>query len=135
RGARRVPGDVAMTAASAATQALERIWETPGPLAFRLAAVDHRRSCMRYMATAYVFFLLGGFAALVMRAQLTQPNLLLVSAEVFNQLFSMHGTTMIFFFSTPMLSGFGNYCIPLMIGARDIAFPRLNAFGYWVFLA
>ena len=69
-----------------------------------------------------------------MRAQLAQPDEHLLTPEAYDQLFSMHGLTMIFLFVTPMLSGFGNYLVPLMIGARDMAFPRLNAFGYWVFL-
>ena len=70
-----------------------------------------------------------------MRTQLARPNERLLTPEAYNQLFSMHGVTMIFLFVTPMLSGFGNYFVPLMIGARDMAFPRLNALGYWVFLA
>ena len=69
-----------------------------------------------------------------MRTQLALPENTLVNPQLYNQLFTMHGTTMIFFFATPILFGFGNYLVPLMIGARDMAFPRLNAFGYWVFL-
>jgi cytochrome c oxidase subunit 1/cytochrome c oxidase subunit I+III len=82
-----------------------------------------------------VFFLLGGIQSLIMRAQLTDAGLNLVNPEAYNQLFSMHGITMMFLFAMPMFSGFGNYFVPLMIGTRDMAFPRLNAFGYWVFLA
>jgi cytochrome c oxidase subunit 1/cytochrome c oxidase subunit I+III len=85
--------------------------------------------------TAFAFFVAAGFEALAMRAQLARPNEDLVGPGTFNQLFSLHGVTMIFLFVTPMLSGFGNYLVPLMIGARDMAFPRLNAFSYWVFLA
>jgi cytochrome c oxidase subunit 1 len=97
-------------------------------------AVNHRVVGARYMATAFIFFILAGINALVMRAQLAQPDLALVSPELYNQLFTMHGTTMMFLFAVPMVEGFGIYFVPLMIGARDMAFPRLNAFGYWVFL-
>ncbi len=99
-----------------------------------LATVDHKIIGIRYMATAFLFFVMGGIEALFMRTQLAVPANNALSPEVYNQFFTMHGTTMIFFFATPMLAGFGNYVVPLMIGARDMAFPRLNAFGYWVFL-
>jgi cytochrome c oxidase subunit I+III len=113
---------------------LEEIWaEKPG-LGSWLDTVDHKRIGVRYVYTAFAFFLLGGLEATLIRAQLARPEQTLVGPEAFNQLFTMHGITMIFFFVTPMLFGFGNYVVPLMIGARDMAFPRLNAFGYWVFL-
>ena len=96
--------------------------------------MDHKKIGVRYMVTAFGFFLLAGLLALVMRAQLALPNESLLPPEQYDQLFTMHGTMMIFFFATPMLSGFGNFLVPLMIGARDMAYPRLNAFGYWVFL-
>jgi cytochrome c oxidase subunit I len=99
-----------------------------------LTTVDHKLIGIRYIVTGFTFFLLGGIQALLMRAQLTTPENTLISPELYNQLFTMHGTTMIFYFATPILFGFGNYLIPLMIGARDMAFPRLNAFGYWIFL-
>ncbi len=117
-----------------AAERLTLIWESPADIASRLASVDHKRIGVRYLVTAFTFFLLAGVAALVLRVQLAQPDLKVLSPDVYNQLFTMHGTTMIFLFSTPMLFGFGNYFIPLLIGARDMAFPRLNAFGYWVFL-
>ncbi len=113
---------------------LEDVWEDrPGLLGF-LTTVDHKRVGMRYIYTAFVFFFIAGLLALVMRAQLAEPNNSVVDADSYNQLFTMHGTTMIFLFNTPVLAGFGNYLLPLMIGARDMAFPRLNAFSYWVFL-
>ncbi|MEZ4728485.1 MAG: cytochrome c oxidase subunit I [Caldilineaceae bacterium] len=115
-------------------QTLARIWETPGTLHRVLASVDHKAIGVRYILTSFIFFILAGIQALIMRAQLTVPENTLVSPDVYNQLFTMHGTTMIFYFATPILFGFGNYLVPLMIGARDMAFPRLNAFGYWVFL-
>ncbi|MFN8556438.1 MAG: cytochrome c oxidase subunit I [Dehalococcoidia bacterium] len=113
---------------------LTQIWETPRTWSGALATVDHKAIGVRYIVTAFVFFLLGGLEALALRAQLARPEAGLVGAETYNQLFTMHGVTMIFLFATPILSGFGNYLTPLMIGSRDMAFPRVNAFGYWVFL-
>lgn len=115
-------------------QPLQPIWATPSGLRGVLTGVDHKAIGMRYITTGFIFFLLGGIQALVMRTQLAVPENTLVTPEAYNQLFTMHGTTMIFYFATPILFGFGNYFIPLLIGARDMAFPRLNAFGYWVFL-
>jgi cytochrome c oxidase subunit I+III len=114
---------------------LETVWgERPG-LASWLQTVDHKRIGFRYLYTGLIFFILGGLEALLLRVQLTSAELDVVNPELFNQMFSMHGTTMMFLFAVPVLSGFGNYFVPLMIGTRDMAFPRLNAFGYWVFLA
>jgi cytochrome c oxidase subunit 1/cytochrome c oxidase subunit I+III len=100
-----------------------------------VGTVDHKRIGTRYLVTAAVFFAAAGVEASLMRAQLARPDEHLLGPVRYDQIFSMHGLTMIFLFVTPMLSGFGNYLVPLMIGARDMAFPRLNAFGYWVFLA
>ncbi|MGE0138465.1 MAG: cytochrome c oxidase subunit I [Ilumatobacteraceae bacterium] len=112
----------------------EHVWEDrPGWLGF-FTTVDHKKIGIRYIVTAFTFFFIAGLMALVMRAQLAQPDSDVVSPETFNQLFTMHGTLMIFLFNTPVLFGFGNYIMPLLLGARDMAFPRLNAFGYWVFL-
>jgi cytochrome c oxidase subunit I len=113
---------------------LEQIWEEKPGLGSWLDTVDHKRIGKRYCYTAFLFFLAGGIEALLIRAQLARPDETLIGPQGFNELFSMHGITMIFFFVTPMLFGFGNYFVPLMIGARDMAFPRLNAFGYWIFL-
>ena len=88
-----------------------------------------------YGITAFLFFLVGGIEALIMRTQLARADSDLVSPEVFNQLFTMHGTTMIFLVVMPIGAAFFNWMIPLMIGARDVAFPRLNAFSYWLFLS
>src|SRR6266702_1232367 len=120
--------------ATAVAERLERVWQEPPGLVRVLDTVDHKRIGKRYIYTAFLFFLAGGIEALFIRVQLARPDQRLVGPEAFNELFSMHGITMIFFFVTPMLFGFGNYFIPLMIGARDMAFPRLNAFGYWIFL-
>ena len=99
-----------------------------------LATVDHKKIGQMYLYTALTFFLIGGLEALIIRQQLKGPNGTLVSAETYNQLFTMHGTTMIFLVIMPLGAAFFNYPIPLQIGARDVAFPRLNAFSYWVFL-
>jgi cytochrome c oxidase subunit 1/cytochrome c oxidase subunit I+III len=114
---------------------LDGIWsERPGLYTF-LHTIDHKKLGVKYILTATVFFVLGGVEALILRVQLTQANERLVDPETFNQLFSMHGVTMMFLFAIPMLSGFGIYFIPLMIGTRELAFPRLNAFSYWVLVA
>jgi cytochrome c oxidase subunit 1 len=99
-----------------------------------LTTTDHKRIGQLYFWTAFGFFLIGGLEALVIRAQLARPAGIGVSAEVYNQLFTMHGTTMVFLALMPLSAAFFNYIIPLQIGARDVAFPRLNAFSYWVFL-
>jgi cytochrome c oxidase subunit I+III len=114
---------------------LEQLWAEPSGLHTFLTSVNHKKIGKRYLVTAFTFFVLAGIEALTMRTQLAAPDLRLVRPKEFNQLFSMHGVTMIFLFVTPMLSGFGNYFVPLMIGARDMAFPRMNAFSYWVYLA
>ncbi len=113
---------------------LEGIWgERPG-LATWITTVDHKKIGLKYLYTGLIFLVLGGIEALLIRLQLAGPELELLDPESYNQLFSMHGITMMFLFAMPVLSGFGNYFVPLMIGARDMAFPRLNAFGYWVLL-
>ncbi|HUL70429.1 MAG TPA: cytochrome c oxidase subunit I [Gemmatimonadales bacterium] len=99
-----------------------------------ITTVDHKRIGILYGASAFLFFLLGGIEALIMRVQLAKPDNTFVGPETFNQLFTMHGTTMIFLGVMPLSAMFFNYMIPLQIGARDVAFPRLNAMSYWVFL-
>ncbi|OBB35709.1 cytochrome c oxidase subunit I [Mycobacterium sp. 852002-51961_SCH5331710] len=113
---------------------LEKYWSEEPTFRTWFTTVDHKRIGRRYLVTASAFFLISGSLAFTMRAQLTRPEEELVPPQWFNQFFSLHGTTMIFFFATPMLFGFGNLLVPLMLGTRDMAFPRLNAFGYWVFL-
>ncbi len=100
-----------------------------------ITTVDHKRIGLLYGATALLFFLIGGTEALFIRLQLAEPNGQVLSADTYNQFFTMHGLTMIFFVVMPLSAAFFNYLIPLMIGARDVAFPRLNAFSYWAFLA
>jgi len=99
-----------------------------------ITTVDHKRIGILYGVTALLWFLVGGLEALLIRFQLARPESRLYSAELYNQLFTMHGTTMIFLVVMPLAAGFFNYNVPLMIGARDVAFPRLNAFSYWMFL-
>ncbi len=99
-----------------------------------IATTDHKRIGTLYLWTALFFFLVGGFEALLIRTQLMRPNMGFVSADTYNQLFTMHGTTMVFLAVMPLSAAFFNYLIPLQIGARDVAFPRLNAFSYWVYL-
>ena len=99
-----------------------------------ITTVDHKRIGILYGVTAFLFFLLGGFEALLIRWQLGSPDKTFLSPETYNQLFTMHGTTMIFLGVMPLSAMFFNFLIPLQIGARDVAFPRLNAFSYWVFL-
>jgi len=120
--------------ATIADKRLTDIWGESSSLWRTLATVDHKTIGVRYMVTAFLFFIVGGIEALLLRIQLGSAESTFLSPDVYNQLFTMHGTTMIFFFATPMLFGFGNFLVPLMLGSRDMAFPRLNAFGYWVFL-
>jgi cytochrome c oxidase subunit 1 len=99
-----------------------------------MTTVDHKRIGIMYGVTSFLFFLVGGGEALIIRLQLARPNGHVVTAEAYNQIFTMHGLTMIFLVVMPMGAAFFNYMLPLMIGARDVAFPRLNAFSYWAFL-
>src|SRR5713226_5031867 len=112
--------------------------ETSLPLAARLhelvVTVDHKQLGLMYIGTALLFLVVAGCMAAVIRIQLAIPNNSFVSPQVFNRLFTMHGTAMIFLVGMPLIAGLMNYLVPLMIGARDMAFPRLNAFGYWMFL-
>ena len=99
-----------------------------------VTTVDHKKLGILYISSGLFFFVLGGVEASLMRAQLAVPSNTLLEPEEFNRLFTMHGTTMVFLVGMPIVTGFGNYLIPLMIGARDMAFPRLNAWGFWMFL-
>lgn len=96
--------------------------------------VDHKKIGVLYLSTALVFFLFGGIEALLIRTQLGTPNNTFLNPDLYNQIFTMHGTTMIFLAVMPLSTGFGNFIVPLMLGARDMAFPRLNALSYWLFL-
>src|SRR6516162_9195175 len=122
--------------ATDAVELHERVQVASPPLVGRLhewiTTVDHKRLGIMYILYALVFLGIGGTEATIMRIQLVVPHNHFVSPQMFNQMFTMHGTTMIFFVVMPLVFGFGNYLLPLMIGARDMAFPRLNAFSFWM---
>ena len=113
---------------------LAGIWESAPGWKGWFSTVDHKTIGLRYIVTAFFFLLVGGVEALIMRLQLAGPDLRLLTPEQYNQLFTMHGITMIFLYALPILSGFSNYLWPLLLGSRDMAFPRLNALSYWIFL-
>src|SRR5690349_1077959 len=122
----RIGGDVGL---------LERTWADPPGLYGWLTHVDHKSIGRRYLATAFAFFLLGGILAALMRLQLSRPGNTVLGPDLYNQIFSTHGTTMMFLFAVPVMQGLGLYFVPLMVGARSIAFPRMVAFSYWMYLA
>jgi cytochrome c oxidase subunit I+III len=115
-------------------QELEQTWQPPVGIIGFFTAVNHRTIGLRYIVTGMLFFVLAGIASLLMRLQLAVPESRFMNAELYNQLFTMHGTTMMFLFAVPIMEGIGMYLVPLMIGARDMALPRLNAFGYFTYL-
>jgi cytochrome c oxidase subunit 1 len=114
--------------------ALERTWAEPPGFVGWLKRVDHRSIGKRYIATAFVFFVLAGVLALMMRLQLAVPDNHLLGPDKYDQFFSVHGTAMMFLFAVPVMEAMAVYLVPLMVGTRNIAFPRLNAFSYWVYL-
>src|SRR5260370_20088393 len=97
-----------------------------------LTTVDHKKIGILYLYTTFFFFLVGGLFALLMRTQLAVGNNHLLAPQTYNEIMTLHGTTMIFLWIIPVFSGFGNYFVPLLIGARDMAVPRLNAFSFWL---
>ncbi|MDQ1674791.1 MAG: cytochrome c oxidase subunit, partial [Frankiaceae bacterium] len=99
-----------------------------------LTTTDHKKIGIMYIYATFIFFLLGGVEALLMRLQLSGSDNTILGPRIYNQLVTMHGSTMIFLFVVPVLAGFANYMVPLMIGARDMAFPRLNALSFWLFM-
>jgi cytochrome c oxidase subunit I len=113
---------------------LRGIKERPTGWVSWLTTTDHKRIGILYLVTTFVFFLLGGVEALLMRLQLSGADATLLEPKTYNSLLTLHGSTMVFLFIVPVLAGFANYLVPLMIGARDMAFPRLNALSYWLFL-
>jgi cytochrome c oxidase subunit I+III len=113
---------------------LERAWGRPRGLWGWLTSTDHKDIGRRFIATAFGFFTLGGVLAVIMRLQLALPENDVVGPDLYNQIFTMHGTTMMFLFAIPVMEAMGLYLVPLMIGARNVAFPRLAAFSYWIFL-
>ncbi|HKG61576.1 MAG TPA: cytochrome c oxidase subunit I [Pyrinomonadaceae bacterium] len=113
---------------------LEKTWARPRGLWGWFTDTDHKAIAKRYIFTAFVFFLLGGIEAALMRIQLAFPENHFLNPDRYNQIFTVHGTTMMFLFAVPIMTAFGIYFVPLMIGARDVAFPRLNVYGYFVYL-
>jgi cytochrome c oxidase subunit I+III len=113
---------------------LVEAWRDPPGWRGVLGAIDHKRIGRRFMVTAFGFFAAAGLLALAMRLQLVRPEAGLVGPDLYNQLFTMHGTTMMFLFAVPVMEAMGVYLVPLMVGARNIAFPRMNAFAYWIYL-
>jgi cytochrome c oxidase subunit I len=130
----RIPEMGSVPAGSPEEIRLAGLWETVPGWRGWLSTVDHKEIGLRYLVTAFIFLLMGGIEALIMRVQLAGPNQTLLTPDQYNQLFTMHGITMIFLYALPVLSGFSNYLWPLMLGSRDMAFPRLNALSYWIFL-
>jgi cytochrome c oxidase subunit I+III len=119
---------------SAQEAALEQAWRDPPGWIGWLCAVNHKAIGRRFIATAFGFFLAAGVLALWMRLQLARPDSKLVGPDLYNQLFTMHGTTMMFLFAVPVMQAMAVYLVPLMIGTRSVAFPRMNAFAYWIYL-
>jgi len=114
---------------------LAQTWKTPDGFWAALSTVDHKIIARRYILTAFVFLALGGALALMMRLQLAQPESRFIGPDRYNQIFTMHGSNMMFLFAVPVMEAMAVYLVPLMVGTRNIAFPRLNAFSYWIFLA
>ena len=113
---------------------LDRTWRRPPGFLGWLATVDQKEIGRRYIVTALIFLALGGVLALLMRMQLARPDNAMISASRFNELFTMHGSTMMFLFAVPVMEGVAVYIIPLMLGTRSTSFPRLNAFSYYMYL-
>ncbi|HZU29384.1 MAG TPA: cytochrome c oxidase subunit I [Bryobacteraceae bacterium] len=114
--------------------ALDRSWAPPQGLLGWFRQVNHQNIGKRYIVTAFIFFILGGIEALLMRLQLAQPQNRLLNPDLYNQIFTTHGSTMMFLFAVPVMEGMGVYLVPMMVGTRNVAFPRLNAFGYYMYL-
>jgi cytochrome c oxidase subunit I+III len=113
---------------------LEQVWQAPRGILQFFTAVNHRTVGLRYIITGLIFFALAGIGGLLIRIQLLVPENTFLNPDLYNQIFTMHGTTMMFLFAVPIMEGIGIYLVPLMIGTRDMAFPRLNAFGYYIYL-
>ena len=114
--------------------ALALTWATPRGLRGWLTTANHKAVATRYVVSAFVFFALAGVLALIMRLQLAWPESRLIGPDLYNQIFTVHGSTMMFLFAVPVMEAMGIYLVPLMIGTRNVAFPRMNAFGYWTYL-
>src|SRR4051812_24021765 len=113
---------------------LQPVWRVYKGMIGWLSAVNHKNIGKRYIVTGFMFFAFAGFAALLMRIQLMFPENTFLNADQYNQLFTTHGTTMMFLFAVPIMQGVGIYLVPLMVGTRDVPFPKMNALGYYVYL-
>lgn len=130
---RRTPEDYSGARKGEPGKTFEQIWAQPS--GWRIpSSVSHRVVGLRFIYTGFAFFLIAGFLALLIRTQLIMPGNTFLGAQAYNQTFTMHGTVMMFLFAIPILVGFANYLLPMMLGARDLVFPRLGAFGYWCYL-
>src|SRR5215213_6849204 len=127
--ARELPPSLAIDTAQ-----LERTWDDGRGFYCWLSAVNHKAIGRRYIVTGFVFFILAGLLAGLMRLQLSAPERHILGPDLYNQVFTMHGTTMMFLFAVPIMEAMAIYLVPLMVGARNICFPRLNAFSYWMYL-
>ena len=123
-----------MAVVQEANEQFQRTWESPGGFPRGLSVVNNQPLGKRFMVTAFAFFLVGGLLGLLIRVQLVVSENTFLGPDVYNQVFTMHGSTMMFLFAVPFLEGLALYLLPLMIGSRDVAFPRLTAFGYWTYL-
>src|SRR5947208_16033796 len=117
-----------------AQRCMEDLWKPPSGLIGWLCNTNHKQIAMRYIVTAFVFFGLAGLLALAMRIQLAFPENRVLGPDLYNQFFTVHGTTMMFLFAVPVMEAMGLYLVPLMVGTRNVAFPRMNAFGFWIYL-
>jgi cytochrome c oxidase subunit 1 len=133
---RRLPVDVTLGSEEVArdARALDTAWGDRSGIWGWFCTVDHKTIAKRYIITAFLMFLAGGIEAALMRLQLARPENTFLGPDKYNQLFTTHGTTMMFLFAVPMMTAMGLYFVPLMVGARTVAFPRLNAFGYWTYV-
>jgi len=113
---------------------LDQTWRDDPGLWGRLSSINHKTIGRRFITTAFCFFILGGILAVLMRVQLARPGNTFLGPDLYNQIFTMHGTTMMFLFAVPVMEAMAVFLVPLMVGTRSIAFPRLNAFGYWIYL-
>jgi uncharacterized glyoxalase superfamily protein PhnB len=119
------PGEAALLAAT---------WRDHDGVVGWLSAIDHKTIGRRFIVTAFGFFVAAGLLAALMRIQLARPDSTLIGPDLYNQLFTMHGTTMMFLFAVPVMEAMAVYFVPLLVGARNIAFPRMNAYSYWIYL-
>src|SRR5205085_8791606 len=114
---------------------LEKTYEPLGETLWAwFTCVDHKSIAKRYIVTTFIFFIIAGLSAGLMRLQLARPENHIVGPDRYNQLFTVHGSAMMFLFAVPVMTAFATYLIPLMVGTKEVAYPRLNAFGYWTFL-